>query len=141
MDNEILKEILNEVKTMKTDLAELKTDVSELKTDVVEIKTDVAELKTDVSELKTDVAELKTDVSELKTDVAVLKTDVIVLKDTQQGIIKKLDAVYDETANLMEFRIDTTGKLKDITEKMNIMEDVTKQNLYDIAKLKYARWA
>ena len=86
-----------------------------------------------------EVKSIKTDVADLKTDVAELKTEMVVLKDTQKSMEKKLDMVFEETANLMEFRTETIEKIDNLTEKMAAIENVTKDNLYDIAKLKHAR--
>ncbi len=58
------------------------------------------------------------------------------LEAGQSRIEKKLDAVYEQTAELTEFRTETNMKLDNISDKLNAVEAVTKENLYDIAKLK-----
>ncbi|WP_053956050.1 hypothetical protein [Inediibacterium massiliense] len=65
-----------------------------------------------------------------------IKTDVNDLKVGQERIEKKLDVVHDQTANLTEFRTEINIKLDNIDNKINAVEAVTKENLYDIAKLK-----
>lgn len=60
-NNELLHQILDELRQVKSDVTELK----ELKKDIAELKHDVAELKHDVVELKHGVAKLKDDVSGL----------------------------------------------------------------------------
>ena len=50
-------------------------------------------------------------------------------------INKKLDGVVNQTAYLTEFRTTVLSKLEDI----NVVEEVTKANCYDIAKLKAIR--
>lgn len=55
------------------------------------------------------------------------------------NIEKKLDDVYDQTAVLTEFRTEANAKLDNISHKINAVEAVTKENLYDIAKLKLIR--
>ena len=45
---------------------------------------------------------------------------------------KTLEVVYDQTANLSEFKTVVLSKLEELKE----VEEVTKVNCYDIAKLK-----
>ncbi|MGL5084614.1 MAG: hypothetical protein ACRC68_02675, partial [Clostridium sp.] len=134
----------------KSDVSELKSDVSELKSDVSELKSDVSELKSDVSELKSDVSELKSDVSELKSDVSELKSDVEVLKEVQsshtiilEGLDKKMHSVYDQTADLSEFRTETKDMFDKTHSKIDLIstdiiavEAITGKNMADIAHLK-----
>ena len=47
-------------------------------------------------------------------------------------IEKKLDGVFDQTADLTEFKTSVIDKLDDLKS----VEEVTKLNCYDIAKLK-----
>lgn len=64
------------------------------------------------------------------------------LKELKQGqveIKKDLNSVVEQTAELIEFRTTTSAKLDDIANKINSIEAVTKENLYDIAKLKLAK--
>ncbi len=64
------------------------------------------------------------------------------LKELKQGqveIKKNLNSVVEQTAELIEFRTTTSAKLDDIANKINSIEAVTKENLYDIAKLKLAK--
>lgn len=49
-----------------------------------------------------------------------------------EKIEKKLDGVVEQTANLTEFRTEVMGKLEDLKE----VEEVTKVNCYEIAKIK-----
>ncbi len=61
-------------------------------------------VKDDISEMKKDISGLKEDVSGLKEDVSSLKEDVTELREGQARIEKKLDAVYEQTAELTEFQ-------------------------------------
>ena len=68
-----------------------------------------------------------------------MQQDIKGLKDEQQKanekldrIEKKLDGVVEQTAELLEFRTTVKTKLDELKE----VEEVTKVNCYDIAKLK-----
>ena len=54
------------------------------------------------------------------------------IKNELSGINKKLDGITDQTADLTEFRTTVISKLDELKE----VEEVTKVNCYDIAKLK-----
>lgn len=54
------------------------------------------------------------------------------LEEGQKRIEKKLDGVVEQTADLTEFRTNVISRLEDLKE----VEEVTKANCYEIAKLK-----
>ena len=54
------------------------------------------------------------------------------LEEGQKIIENKLDRVVEQTAELLEFRTTVETKLNELKE----VEEVTKVNCYDIAKLK-----
>ena len=58
------------------------------------------------------------------------------LEEGQQRIEKKLDSVYDQTADLTEFRTETKQGIENIQKDVNRLTNVTKTNCFDIADLK-----
>ena len=68
----------------------------------------------------------------IQLDIKGLKDEVKDLKEGQKIIEKKLDGVVEQTAQLLEFRTTVKTKLDELKE----VEEVTKVNCYDIAKLK-----
>lgn len=68
----------------------------------------------------------------IQLDIKGLKEEVKDLKEGQKIIEKKLDGVVEQTAELLEFRTTVETKLNELKE----VEEVTKVNCYDIAKLK-----
>nr|WP_311776484.1 hypothetical protein [Clostridium sp. K04] len=68
----------------------------------------------------------------MQLDIKGLKDEVKDLKEGQKIIEKKLDGVVEQTAELLEFRTTVKTKLDELKE----VEEVTKVNCYDIAKLK-----
>lgn len=74
-----------------------------------------------------------------KEVLEILKQLVDGQKDTNSRLDrmeKKLDAVYDQTANLTEFRTEINAKIDTIQNDLNTVEVVTSKNWNDIAKLK-----
>ena len=92
MENEILNQILSELKELKYGQAYLTDEVQGLKGDVQGLKGDVQELKGDVQGLKGDVQGLKGDVQGLKGDVQEIRERVILIEN-EHG--KSLDALHD----------------------------------------------
>lgn len=68
----------------------------------------------------------------IQLDIKGLKDEVKDLKEGQKIIEKKLDGVVEQTVELLEFRTTVKTKLDELKE----VEEVTKVNCYDIAKLK-----
>lgn len=61
-----------------------------------------------------------------------MNTRLVRLESKVDNVEKKLDGVVEQTANLLEFRTKVESKLDELKE----VEEVTKVNCYDIAKLK-----
>jgi hypothetical protein len=95
-----------------------------------------AQLNKTVSNLEADMSTLKSDVITLKSDMKILKEKVNSLETGQKDNSKKLDAVYDETAGLIEFKTEVNIKLDGVKKDLSTMEIVTASNYTDIAKLK-----
>lgn len=93
-------------------------------------------IKTDINELKTDVRSLKTDVNSLKTDVNSLKEGQERLEANQEKIERFAKSIYEQTADLMEFRVSTEQKLDEMNKTIRRTEIATADNWSDIAKLK-----
>ncbi|AJH77933.1 hypothetical protein [Heyndrickxia coagulans] len=105
--DEILQQILHELRDLKSDVSGLKSDVSSLKSDVSGLKSDVSSLKSDVSGLKSDVSSLKSDVSSLKSDVSSLKVG-------QERIETKVDNLALELRSNFKFTNDKLEEHKSI---------------------------
>lgn len=58
------------------------------------------------------------------------------LEEGQGRIEKKLDAVYEQTADLTEFRMETKQSIDALRKDINAVINVTKSNCYDITYLK-----
>lgn len=69
---------------------------------------------------------------EMQNDIKKMDTRLSNLEEGQSRIEKKLDGVVEQTADLTEFRTTVISKLDELKE----VEEVTKVNCYDIAKLK-----
>ncbi len=89
-----------------------------------------------LNSMDNEIKSINSRLSNLEKGQANLEKRQANLEAGQSRIEKKLDAVYEQTAELTEFRTETNMKLDNISDKLNAVEAVTKENLYDIAKLK-----
>lgn len=61
------------------------------------------------------------------------------LEEGQNRIEKKIDAIYDQTADLTEFRTETKESIDALGKDIKTVINVTKTNCYDITYLKSAK--
>ena len=118
----LLKEIILKLDTMQEDVTGLKKDISILKDDVTVLKEDVTVLKEDVAGLKRDVTVLKEDITGLKEDVVEIKED--------------LKAVFNQTADLTEFRTETKEQLEVIRVNQEVFIKEIHNTKVEIERLK-----
>ena len=69
---------------------------------------------------------------ELRTELEPIKADIKEIK-------QKINSVYDQTADLTEFRTETKQGIENIQKDINKLTNVTKTNCFDIADLKAVR--
>ena len=69
---------------------------------------------------------------EMQSDIKKMDTRLSNLEEGQKRIENKIDGITDQTADLTEFRTTVLNKLDELKE----VEEVTKVNCYEIAKLK-----
>ena len=71
-------------------------------------------------------------INSMETKINFIESDIKELKDGQERIEEKIETIYDQTANLTEFKTEVNIKLDELCD----VENVTKLNCYEIAKLK-----
>lgn len=71
-------------------------------------------------------------INSMETKINFIESDIRELKDGQKRIEEKIETIYDQTANLTEFKTEVNMKLDELCD----VENVTKLNCYEIAKLK-----
>lgn len=125
----VLEQTLSRLTSIDENLGLLKNDVATLKSDVATLKGDVATLKSDVATLKGDVATLKSDVATLKSDVAIIKTDLHRLEG-------RMDAVYEQTAELLEFKTEITEKVDIIINDNKSLQEIIGEHEIAIRSLR-----
>jgi len=123
-NDQLIQQLVEGQKELKTDVALLKEGQEELKTDVALLKEGQEELKTDVALLKEGQEELRTDVAELKTDVAELKEGqnklTVVVINIENILLTKLNVLFDADSSrrvaLEMVREDQSAQYKKLEE-------------------------
>lgn len=121
MDNEILQEILGELKNIKESQAVLERDMKDMKfmaLDLDKVDRHLAVVEQGQSKLERGQAELKDDISGLKAGQAKLEDDVtlvrgsVVVIENEHG--KKLESLWDGHISIQETLGDHSVVLKRI---------------------------
>ena len=86
--------------------------------------------------MQNDMKSMQNDMKSMQNDIKSMNERLIGLETGQQRIEKKLDSVYEQTADLTEFRTETKQGIDNIQKDLNTMELVTSKNWNDIAQLK-----
>ena len=115
MENQILQQILNEIKDIKADISDLKQGQSKL---------EAGQSKLEAGQAKLEAGQLK-------------------LEKGQAEIKKEINAIKEQTAFLTEFKTEIELKLnivqneiKEVKQNVYQLEQLTARNISDIAKIK-----
>ena len=73
---------------------------------------------------------------EIRADINDLKAGQVKLEAGQAEITKDVKAIREQTEHLTEFEAKTDLNFKKISNDINTLKHITKDNLYDIAELK-----
>ncbi|NLV77158.1 MAG: hypothetical protein GX023_09310 [Tissierellia bacterium] len=121
--------VLKELKALRGDVIGVKEDLAGVKEDVASVKDDLAEVKEDVANVKDDLAGVKEDLVGVKEDVAELKIKV-------EKIDTKLDAVYEQTAFLTEFKEDSKINFEKFEQENRRLKEIVGRHELEIQALK-----
>ena len=90
------------------------------------------QILTKLDSMETKMNSMEDKMNSMETKINSMESDIKELKDGQERIEEKIETIYDQTANLTEFKTEVNMKL----DKLCDVENVTKLNCYEIAKLK-----
>ena len=107
MEN-ILHQILSEIKEIKNDIAHLKDDVSVLKDDVSVLKGDVLVLQGDVTGIKKDMEALRQEVQEVKERLIFIENDhgrsLVVLSDGYKMLFESAKVIRGDLGKILAWQ-------------------------------------
>ncbi len=115
MENEILQQILSELKEIKTEQKEFRAELQEVRTELQEVKTEQKEFRTELQEVRTELQKTNQRLDSMA--------------EKQQLDSGSIDLILAHCKDIN----DTTTELR---EMIGSVEHVTRVNAYDIAKLR-----
>lgn len=68
----------------------------------------------------------------LATTVGNIKSDIIEIKDGQKRIEQKIDSIYDQTADLTEFRTETKDVLDGVSKDIKFVKHKVQETEEDV---------
>lgn len=117
-------------------LARLTQEMTGVKTDINDLKSDVSSLKSDVSSLKSDVKDLKESQQRMESRMDRLESKVDNIESQMDRLETKVDLVQTQTAELTEFKTDTTEKLNRLIGDVDFIKHKEHLNEEELFKLK-----
>jgi len=131
MENEILQQILSELKDLKEGQNKLEQGYVKLEQGQAKLVSDMAEVKQDVAELKIDVVELKIDMAEVKQDVSNIKIKlenetnkhVRLIAEGHVDIIRRLDYIQPIVENLEDDVAVIKSVVTDQSKEINVLKN------------------
>ncbi len=105
--NDILKQILDEIQGMKTNMQNMNADISDMKTDMQNMNADISGMKTDMQNMN---ANISTRFDNIETKFSILQTDVNEIK----SIVKRIEENHPEDIHAMLKTINRKLDQRDI---------------------------
>ncbi len=96
----------------------------------------ITSLDEKITSLDEKVTSLDEKVSSLESELGSVRNELTDLRHGQDKMRGILDSVYTQTGFLSEFRTEANEKLDVLSSEFKSIEIVTKENTYDITKLK-----
>ncbi|CAH0119247.1 hypothetical protein PAE9249_01746 [Paenibacillus sp. CECT 9249] len=136
MSDQILNQILEELGGIKTELGGVKEDIKGLKAELGSVKEDIAGIKAELGGVKTDIKGLKAELEEVKAEQRKTneRLDRLETKVDRQEVT--INAIFEQTANLIEFRSEATSKLETIIEDQKSIHEILGEHEVSIRTLR-----
>ncbi|MBU5442843.1 hypothetical protein [Paenibacillus sp. MSJ-34] len=122
MSDQILNQILEELGGIKTELGGVKEDIKGIKAELGGVKEDIKGIKAELEEVKAEQRKTNERLDRLETKV-----------DRQEVTI---NAIFEQTANLIEFRSEATSKLETIIEDQKSIHEILGEHEVSIRTLR-----
>ncbi|WP_152912106.1 hypothetical protein [Caloranaerobacter sp. TR13] len=133
MVNELLKQILGELKDLKSDISSLKENQAKMQEDISSLKENQVRIQEDISKMQEDISSLKENQVKMQEDISELKQGQVRLETKLDEVSNKLD---DLEAKNAQRHIEVNGKLDKITDDIEFIKHKEFENEQDIFKIK-----
>lgn len=141
MSNQLLQQILKEVKTLNTRVEKMDMKIDSLDTKVDSLETKVDNLETKVNSLDAKVSSLETQVNNIKSDLQEFRQETNIhfqiLKSAQEGLQKQINHRFKETnAKLTNLEDKLVTEIEDLKLDVEFTYVITTRNELALKKLR-----
>lgn len=136
MTEQLLKEILNEVKGIKTEISGIKSEISGMKSEISDIKTDISGMKSEMSSMRSEMTNMKLEITIMNSTLVEHTQLIRAIIDRQEETDAKLENL---TMDVHKMHGDITfikQELVEIKDEVRFTYQKTSKNELDIYKLK-----
>ncbi len=129
MSDDLLPQILSELKEMR----ELQ---QEMKTSQEEMRESQQEMRASQQEMKESQQEMQSSLDVQKKTLISINNRLTSVEESQTRMEKKLDLVYDQTANLTEFNTSVGQRLDTLSDEVFFISHKESQNEKEVSTIK-----
>jgi chromosome segregation ATPase len=114
MNEQILMQILSEVKDIRTDQLEMKVEIKEMKADIQGIKSEIKEMKAEIKEMKADQLEMKAEIKEIKSEIKEMKAEIKEIKSDQLEMKAEIKEIKVDIQQIKQAVMETNEAVRRI---------------------------
>lgn len=130
MENEIFKEILTEIKSMKSDITSMKSDITSMKSDIGGLKSSQEQMQSDIGGLKSSQEQMQSSIISINTKIDNNHKESMAKLDSLEN---KFDDLEPKNASR---HIEIINRMDGLSKDLTVVEVVSGKNMTDIAYLK-----
>ena len=103
------------------------------------MQTQVSGMQTQMDGMQGQINNIENKVETIENKVKAIENKVEIIEKDVKEIDRKVTVIFNQTADLTEFKTATSTSLERIEAEMSSIEKVTAKNCYDITHLKMIR--
>ena len=122
-ENEMLKEIYNEMQGIKSGMQEMKSDIQEMQSGMREMKSDMQKMQSGMQEMKSDIQEMQSGMQEMKSNIQEMQGGMQEMKSEIKGLQLTIENEINPNIRIIaEGHLDLTRKLDEALKVENEKE-------------------
>lgn len=103
------------------------------------IQTQINGMQTQINGMQTQMGSMQNQINNIENKVDAIENKVDIIEKDVKEIDRKVTVIFNQTADLTEFKTATNASLERIEAELSSIEKVTAKNCYDITHLKMIR--
>lgn len=140
---EVLSQILSEMKVMHSDIKEIKGDITSMQSDIKVMKSDIASMQDDITVMKSDITTIQGDIITINDKLENLENDMAFVKPQVSENTEILKALV-HSSQVQKAQIDSieynvahiSGDMEAIKIDLSVIESISSKNWSDVIMMK-----